>query len=38
MDEISLLEQGVSFVLHIDQHLFALVAEYGAWLDRKSVV
>ena len=32
MDEISLLEQGVSFVLHIDQHLFALVAEYGAWL------
>lgn len=32
MDEISLLEQAVSFVLHIDQHLFALVAEYGAWL------
>lgn len=32
MPEISFLEQALSFVLHIDQHLFALVAEYGAML------
>ena len=32
MSDISLLEQAISFVLHIDQHLFALVAEYGAML------
>ena len=32
MTELSFFEQAISFVLHIDQHLFALVAEYGALL------
>ena len=32
MTDLSLFEQAISFVLHIDQHLFALVAEYGALL------
>lgn len=32
MTDISLFEQALSFVLHIDQHLFALVAEYGTLL------
>ena len=30
--DASLFEQLLSFVIHIDQHLFALVAEYGALL------
>ena len=30
--DASLFEQALSFVIHIDQHLFALVAEYGALL------
>ena len=32
MTDLSFFEQAISFVLHIDQHLFALVAEYGALL------
>ena len=32
MPDASFLEQAVSFVLHIDIHLFALVEAYGAWL------
>ncbi len=32
MSELSFLEQGLSLVLHIDQHLFSLVQAYGAWL------
>lgn len=32
MPEASFLEQALSFVLHIDRHLFELVAEYGALL------
>lgn len=32
MPEASFLEQALSFVIHIDQHLFELVAEYGALL------
>lgn len=32
MPDVSFLEQVMSFILHIDQHLFALVAEYGALL------
>ncbi|MEG2139396.1 MAG: DedA family protein [Bilophila sp.] len=32
MLDVSILEQALSFVIHIDQHLFALVGEYGALL------
>ena len=32
MADASFLEQAVSFVIHIDRHLFELVAEYGALL------
>lgn len=32
MTELSLFEQAISLVLHIDQHLFALVEAYGFWL------
>ena len=32
MTDLSFFEQAISFVLHIDQHLFALVAEYGVLL------
>lgn len=32
MPDISLFEQAASFVLHIDQHLFALASEYGMLL------
>ena len=32
MPDASLIAQLCSFVVHIDQHLFALVTEYGAWL------
>lgn len=32
MSDISFLEQALSFVLHIDQHLFTLAAEYGMML------
>ena len=32
MTDVSLLEQALSLVLHIDKHLFALVEAYGAWL------
>lgn len=32
MPDTSFLEQAISFVLHIDVHLFALVEAYGTWL------
>lgn len=32
MTELSLFEQALSLVLHVDQHLFALVEAYGPWL------
>ena len=32
MEEASLFQYLLSLVLHIDQHLFALVEAYGAWL------
>ncbi len=30
--DVSFLSQGISFLIHIDQHLFSLVAEYGAFV------
>jgi len=32
MSDLSFLQQALSLVLHVDQHLFALVQAYGAWL------
>jgi len=32
MDIVLFFEQIFSFIMHIDQHLFALVQAYGAWL------